>query len=170
MNAKTLTIRSLVCAIALFGAGQALAETATANVGASVLTPIAITKVDDLAFGNFMSTTGGTIVLTPSATPTRTPTAGVTLDNAVTPTAAKFTVAGTAGATFSITLPTTVSLSDGGTNTMDVGTFTSDLDLAAATIPVAGTIDMYVGGTLTVGAAQANGAYTGTFDVSVNYN
>jgi len=170
MNAKTLTIRSLVCAIALFGAGQALAETATASVGASVLTPIAITKVDDLAFGNFMSTTGGTIVLTPTATALRTPSAGVTLDNTVTPTAAKFTVGGTAGATFSITLPTTVSLSDGGTNTMDVGTFTSDLDLAAATIPVGGTIDMYVGGTLTVGAAQANGAYAGTFDVSVNYN
>ena len=48
MNAKTLTIRSLVCAIALFGAGQALAETATANVGASVLTPISITKVDEI--------------------------------------------------------------------------------------------------------------------------
>lgn len=169
MKAKTLTIRSLVCAIALFGAGQALAETATASVGASVLTPIAITKVDDLAFGNFMSTTGGTIVLTPTATALRTPSAGVTLDNTVTPKAAKFTVGGTAGATFSITLPTTVSLSNG-PNTMDVGTFTSDLDLAAATIPVGGTIDMYVGGTLTVGAAQANGAYTGTFDVSVNYN
>lgn len=170
MNAKSVSLRSLVCAIALFGAGQAVAEILTANVGAGILTPISLNKVDDLAFGRFTSSTGGTIVLPPFADPFRMWTAGIVVDFAAPATAAKFTIGGVSGSTFSIALPTTVSLSDGGINTMTVDTFTSNLDLTAETIPVAGTTDLFVGGTLTVGAAQANGTYTGAFDVSVNYN
>jgi len=53
---------------------------------------------------------------------------------------------------------------------MTVDTFTTDLSPPAATLSAGGLADMYIGATLQVGAAQAEGTYTGTFDVSVDYN
>lgn len=83
--------------------------------------------------------------------------------------AAQFTVAGTAGATYAITLPAndTVTLSDG-SNTMAVNNFTSSPS-GTGTL-TGGSQVLRVGATLTAGIAQAPGSYTGSFTVSVQYN
>ena len=56
----------------------------------------------------------------------------------------------------------------GGTETMTVGNWTLD-GPTNRRIPLNTTFDFAVGATLTVGASQAEGAYTGTFTITVQY-
>jgi len=145
--------------------------TATASTSAIIITPIAIEKKVDMSFGNVsVSATGGTVILATNST--RTKTGGVTLPIvAGTVTSAKFTVTGLGTSTYSISLPTSdITLSDGATHTMTVGTFVSNP--ATTGTLASGTQDVYVGGTLAVGALQAAGTYTNASDlfVTVNYN
>lgn len=146
-------------------------ETATATATATIVTPISITKDVDMNFGNVavQSTTAGTVVLTPAGI--RSATGGVTLPTTGgTVAAASFTVNGTSGYTYAITLPSTPLTITSGGNTMTVSTFTSD-PTPTGTL-TGGTEVLNVGATLNVGAAQAAGTYvSGTpFDVTVNYN
>ena len=83
------------------------------------------------------------------------------------PAAAAFDVTGEGASTYSITLPSSATLSSGA-NTMTVDTFNHD---AGATPTLSGGSDTFnVGATLNVGATQASGTYSGTFSVTVNYN
>jgi len=164
----------LSAALALFicSSTATAQETATATATATIVTPIAITKTTDMNFGNVavQSTTAGTVVLPPSATPTRTVTGGVTLPaTAGTVTAAAFTVTGEDGYTYSISLPSSVAITSGA-NSMTVGSFTSSPS-GTGTL-TSGTQTLYVGATLSVAAAQAAGTYVSStpFNVTVNYN
>jgi hypothetical protein len=163
-----------VLAMTLIGfAGAAKAQsTATATATATIVTPISISNTANMSFGNLsvQAGTGGTVVLAPAGTRTRT--AGVTLPATTgTVSAAAFTVTGTAAYTYAITLPTTVTLTRAsGTETMDATAFTSNPS-GTGTLSGGGTQNFTVGATLTVAAAQVAGVYTsGNFDVTVNYN
>jgi hypothetical protein len=143
---------------------------ATASATATIVAPIAITKTVDMNFGNVAaSVAAGTVVLTPAGT--RSATGGVTLPATVgTVSAASFTVTGTAGYTYSITLPGAPTTITSGGNNMTVDTFTSN-PTPTGTL-TGGTSTLTVGATLNVGASQAAGVYvSGTpFTVTVNYN
>jgi len=114
--------------------------------------------------------TGGTVVLAPDGSRTRT--AGVTLPAFATGTvtAASFTVNGQGTNTYAITLPSSAVTLTSGANTMTATTFTSTPSGTGAL--TAGTQTLTVGATLNVAAAQPAGTYvTGTpFSVTVNYN
>jgi hypothetical protein len=162
---------ALVILMAVFATSSFAQVTASASAGATILTPIAITKTVDMNFGNLaVNATSGTIVLTPAST--RTNTGGVTFlnGNAGTVTAASFTVTGLADATYSITLPasaTTISYSG---NDMTVDNWTSDPTPTG--VLTAGTQTLNVGATLNVPASSPAGVYTSAtpFEVTVNYN
>ena len=143
--------------------------TGTATGSATIITPISIAKNVDMNFGNIaVSATLGSVVLTPAGT--RSIIGGVTLPAAIgTVSAAQFTVSGLGTSTFSITLPTTYTITSG-SNTMNIDTFTSTPS-GSGTL-VAGTLIVKVGATLDVAASQPAGSYTnGTgFPVIVNYN
>ncbi|MFA5973635.1 MAG: DUF4402 domain-containing protein [Lentimicrobiaceae bacterium] len=171
---KNITKLFAIALVVLGSAATSFAQVhATANASANIITPIAINKTVDLNFGNIsVSNTGGTVILDPSLAGTRTATGGVTLP-AVTGvfTAAKFVVTGLGTSTYSISLPAaSISLSDGASHTMSVGTYTSTP--SSTGVLTAGTQDIYVGATLTVAGLQAAGLYTNTTDltVTVNYN
>ena len=83
------------------------------------------------------------------------------------PSGASFDVTGDGNANYSITLPSSTTLSSGG-NTMIVDTFNHDA--GASPTLVGGSDTFNVGATLHVGATQASGTYSGTFSVTVNYN
>ncbi len=168
-------------ALVSFAINSNAQATASAEAFATIVTPISITQVDDLNFGNIAvsASAGGTVTLVPGATATRTlGGTGLTLPNVTgTVTAAEFDVAGTANYTYAITLPTngTVSLTGPGA-AMAANSFTA-YTTTNATISGTGTLDgsgddvLRVGATLTVAAAQVAGAYSSTaFDVTVNYN
>lgn len=160
-------------ALALFISSKAIAqETATATATATIVTPIAITKTTDMNFGNVavQSSTAGTVELPPALTPTRVATGGVTLPaNGGTITAAAFTVTGEDAYTYSISLPTSVTIISG-VNSMTVNAFTSSPSPTG--LLTGGEQTLYVGATLNVAAAQASGTYVSStpFNVTVNYN
>lgn len=166
---KTLVVAGAFLAINSDSYGQA---TATANASATIVTPISITKTQDMNFGNIAvsASTGGTVVLAPAGT--RTATGGVTLPATTgTVQTARFTVNGEGSYTYAITLPSTaVELNDGASHTMELTTFTSNPS-ATGTLS-SGTQTLNVGATITVAAGQTAGTYTTTspFSVTVNYN
>ena len=143
---------------------------ATATASANIITPISIAKDLNMSFGNIAvnpTSPGGTVTLPAASSSTRSFTGGITL-TAVTGLvqAAKFTVTGEGTSAYTVTIPGTISIASG-TNTMSIVPVSNPNGSGAL---VGGTQDIYVGGTLTVGATQAVGIYSGTFNVTVNYN
>ena len=160
---------SFLLLLAVSFVSSALAATGTGNSTATILSSIAISATQDLAFGKLSAGTGGTVVLTTSGA--RSKTGGVTLvTTGSTQTQGRFHVTGDSGATYAITLPAdgVVTLSDGASHTLAVGTFASNPN-GSGTL-TGGAQDIDVGATLTVANAQAAGAYTGAYSVVVDYN
>ena len=166
----SLAVLALAGAIAI----PAGAASDTAAASATVIVPIAIAKAVDLAFGKFAPGAGGTVTV--STNGTRTVSGAILSTNGSSPTAARFNVTGEASATYAITHSGTTDLTSG-SDTMALAKF-SDLTAGGATSGTAatgalsggGAQSIYVGGTLTVGAAQPTGTYTGTVIVAVEYN
>lgn len=155
--------------VALGASATASAQSdATASATATLITPISISKTVDMDFGSVAaSATAGTVVLGTDGV--ATPSGGVTLPGG-TPAAAEFSVTGEGTSTFDITLPSSITLSDGGTNTLTVDSFTSNP--ATTGTLTAGAATVKVGATLNVPANTPAGTYTNTTDltVTVNYN
>ncbi len=146
--------------LAGFSASSAQAATATATARAKILKQITVTKTADLDFGTIIvGATGDTVVLTAAGVRTCTV---VTCTG--TPTAAAFGIVGTTGETVTLAATGSATLTSGG-NTMAINTYTT----SAATRVLTGTDSFSVGASLVVGANQADGVYTGTVNVTVNY-
>ncbi|MHB8800742.1 MAG: DUF4402 domain-containing protein [Thermoanaerobaculia bacterium] len=171
MKKTTLIALTALAAIAmLVPAGSAMAQnsaSATGSATATIVTPITLTSVSALEFGNIVAgTTAGTVTVAPSdaisATGGATPISGLAVG------AAEFTVGGGALRTFDIGLPASTTITNG-TVTMTVDTFTSNIG-PSSTLSASGAATLFVGATLDVAANQAVGSYTGTFNVTVTYN
>ena len=162
---KIFTLTVAIFAFSNISFGQSSA-TANANAGANILKPIAITNTQDLDFGDIISqTTGFTVIVTTAGT--RSASNATAILTAVGE-QATFSVTGQENQTFKVTLPASVSITDGGVNSMSIAGFNHDLG-ATPVLDGTGNATLNVGAVLTVGAAQAAGAYTGTFDVTVVY-
>lgn len=140
------------------------AATATGTANATVIVPLTITAGTALNFGTFAAnSTGGTVVITTASA--RSATGSVALSATTPGVAGSFTVTGNASSTFAITNPGTFNVTSGA-NTMAVNL----TGLATTGTLAAGTATILVPGTLTVGASQAAGNYTGTYTMAVEYN
>lgn len=172
---------ALASAVVLGGAGigiNSYAASTTASATAVVLQPIAITKATDLVFGSFAPGVGGTVAVSTSGV--RTASGAILSAITATPTAARFNVTGDGVSTYSISFTgTTATLASTGTPA-DTMAFAAASDLTAGNATTgnvsAGTLSsgaqsIYVGGVLTVGAAQVPHAdYTGSIAIAVEYN
>ncbi len=147
---------------------QTASSTATASASARIVTPLEITKNVDLAFGNIAAgPIAGTVTIATDGS--RIGMGGVTLISAGNVnSAAQFSITGYASATFAITLPGTIYLSDGN-SLMSVDSFVSSLG-ATSTLDQNGQAGLNVGATVNVAAGQYAGLYTGSFDVTIAYN
>ncbi|MFL6657552.1 MAG: DUF4402 domain-containing protein [Massilia sp.] len=171
---------ALLMAAATLGAGlqmPAQAAQATATATGTVVTPIAISAATSLVFGSFSAGPGGSVTVSTSGVRAAS---GPVLMAAATPSAARFNITGSPASTYSITHSGTTVL----TNTTGTGGETMALskcsDLTAAnttsgnvstgTLDGSGAQSLYVGGTLSVAAAQVPGVYTGTVIATVEYN
>lgn len=148
------------------GATNASANPASANAvaKAKVLRQLTITKNADMDFGTIVTSAAASTVAV-DAQGARTCGAGLTCSQ--TSSAAKFTVTGTNNAIVTVSAPATVTLASG-TNTM-----TASLSVAP-TLNLGNTgnsgTSLTFGGTLNVGANQADGVYASPdFTVTVNY-
>jgi hypothetical protein len=166
---------ALIASIALLGAASApgFAATATATATANIVTPINVSKSTDLSFGKFIVTTGGNVTINTAGART---SAGVTELTGST-SAATFAVTGEPSATYTINTTGTSANLTSGANTMAL-TIASDLTGAGitsgtastGTLSAGGAQTIYIGGVLTVAAAQPAGAYTGSIALAVDYN
>jgi hypothetical protein len=167
-NLKKL-ISFAVIFTAITTAGFAQTATATSNAAAVIIAPLSITNTGGLHFGTIMRSGAlGTVSIATDGT--RTSSGGVT-PSPLAPlhSVATFNVEGESGNEVVITLPASTTISNG-SETMTVDNFVSDPDDAnPVTLTGAATV-LRVGATLNVAANQVSGTYTGTFDVSVNYN
>ncbi|HRQ30017.1 MAG TPA: DUF4402 domain-containing protein [Saprospiraceae bacterium] len=147
---------------------QTASALASADASAIIVTPIAISKMADLKFGNIASgTVEGIVVM--SIDDVRSGEGGVTLISAGNESnAASFAITGTPDATFTIDLPQSIFVYIDG-DKMEVNEFVSNLG-EASMLNNEGLANLKVGATLNVNASQTPGLYEGLFDVTVAYN
>ncbi len=157
----------LMTIAALNANAQGSSATAAASATARIITPIAITNTQGLAFGNIAASAAlGTVTVSPAGV--RTSTGGVTPSAIGTFNNAIYTATGENNATYSISLPASTTISSGANN-MTVNGFTSN-PTPTGLLNASGSQTITVGATLNVGANQATGNYTGTYNVTIAYN
>jgi len=167
----------------LLAAPAAMAQsTLTKNdvpVTVNIYKGLTLTQNSGLVFGNIVNGTGGgSVTMSPGGVPSYSGPITSAPYSALggTPSAATFTVNGTANQVVNVTIPNApVSLSGSGSainQTISVGTFTTNATNPAPgqVTLTSGTANFGVGATLTVGATQVDGPYAGTFQVQVAYN
>jgi hypothetical protein len=146
------------------GASSAHAATASASASAEILIQVSISKTADLDFGSIAPDDINTDTVQVAANAAGTRTCGTNLTCADSTASAAFEVTGADGLTTDVTLDPSVTLTSGG-NSM-----TATLSGSASTLAMTGSaVDYYVGGELTVTNNQAPGSYSGSFDVTIEY-
>ncbi len=146
--------------------GTTFAQSAegTATVNAAIVSPITISNSSsNLDFGNIATPDAATDIVVSTAG-TRTAVAGVTIPGG-TISAASFTINAANTYGYTISIPA-IDLKRAGEADMSVS-FSSSLGATSTGTGADQTLN--VGGTLTVGASQGAGAYTGTATVTVAY-
>jgi len=155
-----MRVKSLLLTAAGTALGVILLTRAAATLG------IALTTNSGLKFGQIVATASpGTVMVTPAGF--RSASGGVALGSSFGVAPASFTVTGDANASYSITLPGSVSLS-GGTGSMMVDTFTSSPN-GSGNLGAGGTQILSMGATLHVGAGQHSTSYSGFCAVDIAY-
>lgn len=175
---KVSTLGRVVIVAALLGgafAPTAFAASTTATSSGTVVTPITITQATNLNFGEFAASPSVAGTMTVTTGGAASSTEAVVTNNASV-TAASFNVAGSANASFSISI-TDNDLTHATTTTAIMALATKhDIDAVTQDSPASAALDstgarkVYVGGTLSVGAAQLAGNYSGTITATVEYN
>lgn len=168
---------AVAAGLAFAAASPAKAANSSAQAQVVLVQPNTLVNVDDLNFGSIIvGATGGTVTVSP-VTNARSSGGGVVLTGNG---AARASFQGTgANRLMVINGSNSVALSrvGGGAPTMSAtltrarltGTGTVALGNSAVVFAT-GLLTLYVGGTLTIPANQAEGDYVGTFTVNVNYN
>jgi len=143
-------------------ASAAHAASATGTAKAKILRQITLTNTSDLQYATVIS---GATASTVAVSTAGAATCGAGLTCTGTTSAANFNIAGTNGAVVLVGGDASVTL-----NGSLGGTMTSSLSYSATSVTLGATGGSFqVGGTLSVGANQASGDYSGTFNVTANY-
>lgn len=165
-NSIRLVAAGAVMAAAFATSAQA-ADTATATASAEVLSTISVTKDLDMSFGQIAVNGDGTVVLGADGTSS----CSAQLVCAGTRQAAAFTVTGTAdvGVTASVN-QASIQLTHATDATKHFTLDNFNVLFPAGNTLTGGDASFNVGGTLNVVAASAlAGVYSGSFDVTVEY-
>ena len=148
-------------------------SSASSQVTATVTVPVGITKTMgvEMSFGNIAATsTGGTVVLSTSGS--RTTTGGITLPTTgpAIASAASFDVSVVPGYSYSISIPTNISLvHSSNSSTMSITAITKSNETTALDA-TKGTQNIKLGGTLNIAAGQLVGTYSNAADLTVTVN
>lgn len=156
-------------ALAAVAAPAAAQVTTVSDGNAIILNALSVTNVDELEFGEIIAgPTAGTVTINPS-TNARTTTGGAIAAGS-SHHRATFYAAGVINRIFIVLMPTgSTTLTNGTGQTMTVNNWTRSGTAGPLNLGPTGVAVIYVGGRLNVGANQAPGVYTGTFDLTVIY-
>jgi hypothetical protein len=166
--ASQIRLALLSLCAAVFAA-QANAASQTASVKATVVKPLTLTKIQDLSLGTVTlkpgSWSGATVAVSRTGVLSCANGNTICTGSAV---PAQFTATGSNSQTVKVTAPnvTMINQSDA-TKTL---TLTVDAP-ATITLPNSGSkgLDFGVGGSVTLSSTTANGTYSGTLNVTVDY-
>lgn len=159
-------------------AGAALAMTGTAHAvpaidnqdgRALILIPLQLTKIDDLDFGTIVPSSISGVVTINATTGARTFAGGVTGVSSDVGNRARFGGAGSPNQQVIVTVDPPTELTSALGDTIPVLGMTLDGPATRTIDPVARTFFVGVGGSLQIGADQAEGEYTADFVVTANY-
>jgi len=136
---------------------------------AQVILPATVTKLNDMDFGFVTVTAAGTAIVD-SNSGVVTTTGGVLFAGGL-PHAAQFAAVSPSKTVVHIRLPRQpVTLTRaGGTETMTIDSWTIN-GATTRNVVAHQTFQFAIGATLHVAAGQAEGTYSGTFDVTIDYN
>ncbi len=151
---------------------QNQAEVSNAVANAKIVTPITINNDLTFELGKLVKPGEGTGVLAivASETPGRNLTSGLTAIPGDIWRAAKFTVTGDDTQSFSIIKDGTITLSGTGDATGDELTVNTTISGGTSNLTTSGnSYIFYIGGTMDVPSTIKSGEYTGTYEVSVQY-
>ena len=150
-----------------------LAANGAGTAKTAVLGPVAMLNTAPLDFGGIAPASGGTVTID-AQTGART-AVGVVLAGG-TPSNARFISTGTPNRTVTIALSPVPIIISNGANTMSINQIRVSVNGGGpqpvgpdANLGASGVINYAVGGRLTVAAAQADGLYTGTFTLTMDY-
>lgn len=124
---------------------------------------LSLTKTRDMDFGKFVGGTGqsGAVIISPSGV--RYASGGVwPLGNVFS--TARFTIYGSPLASYTLTLPASVTIVSGG-EFMEITSLVPSVPVIGV-LPAGGSLSFTVGGTLTVKGTQKTGGYVGDFDIT----
>jgi hypothetical protein len=158
------------CVLGLASAG-ASAQSASGDVNASatLVRSLQILSSSGLSFGTMSpGATQGTVVIDPAGA--RSASGGVTLVSTNAGSASSVSLQGTPALTYSVALPETVTLTSSGGASMTLSSLTTNLQSNSGSIGSNGSGNFGIGGTLNVAASQAVAEYSGTFQVTLNWN
>ena len=169
-----------LCVALLLAAGPARAQLLPPIEGGAVVPGVnppdggpadgfSLASIRPLSFGKFVAGSGGSVTIAPNGARSRS--GGVILINSAGAGSAGFNVAQLKGGTnksvvMSLPANGTVSISSGASS-MSLANFINDSGTVLPLTP-AGLI-LNIGATLTVAPNQAPGTYSGTFNLTVNY-
>ena len=165
---KTLFKAALAATVAtgIFAAPAMAADTETFTATARIVRPLVLTKVTDLDFGTITMLSG----LVSSDVDVGRVGGGASSCGAnlacTAPTAASFTVTGSADQDLDVTIAAPATLDDGAGNSVN---FAADAPVLVS-LDSAGDASFEIGGTITVLSTTVDGTYSNTVDVTVEYS
>ncbi len=162
---KSIFFTSALTASLILNTGDSLAASGSGTATATVFETLIVTKIDDLSFGSIIpSAAFGSISVNGSGT---LDFGGAT--SIVDGTRGVYNVTGEAGETYSVDLPVEPNvLSCATCGGADMLVSVTQVNATGNTL-IGGNGTFYINGFLVVGANQFPGVYTGTYEVSVNY-
>lgn len=164
----TSIIPFAAAAILAAWAGSASAQATPGTAQTLVLNRLELLNTTPLDFGNLIAgPTAGTATIN-GTSGARTTTGGATAAGG-TPGMATFYAAGSVNRIFLVLIPNApITLTNGSGGTMTVSNWTSNGGVVRF-LDSNGISVITIGARLNVGASQAPGTYTGTFNLTVNY-
>jgi hypothetical protein len=177
---KKITLCTVIVCFAINITAQS-AATVSSTANASLLVAMSLSEASPLNFGSSLLTSaaGGTIVLHSNSTH-RDYTGGVATSAATpAPSTAAFNVIGTGLETYAVVLPSLITVwhtsITTGVHTMDINSMKArfsgaNSNATTSTLASNGTDSFTLGATLNVQEDQIGGQYSGTFQISVDYN
>jgi hypothetical protein len=167
---RKLLIAALTAGVAVAPMPTSAATPAqNANGKALILVPLTLTKIDDLSFGSVVPSGVSGVVTINATTGARTFAGGVTGVPSDLGNRAYFAGAGTPSQQVIVTINPPAQLTSAASDTIDVLGLTQNGSAIRTIDPITRTFFVGIGGTVLIAANQAEGVYTGTFDVTANY-
>jgi hypothetical protein len=148
---------------------SAVTPAQNANGKALILVPLTLTKIDDLSFGSVVPSGVSGVVTINATTGARTFAGGVTGVPSDLGNRAYFAGAGTPSQQVIVTINPPAQLTSAASDTIDVLGLTQNGSAIRTIDPVTRSFFVGIGGTVLIAANQPEGIYTGTFDVTANY-